>query len=60
MTVKDLIKQLIELPPEAEIGIAVSHDKICRMADVGVICEEPFGILKPNLAYIEFYPQEEL
>lgn len=51
MTVQEVIKQLIELPMDAELVVATTRDEMRNI--IGVILEGPFGIFKPHLAYIE-------
>lgn len=54
MKVHELAKQLLDLPWDAEIGVALPGEDIHPIGLVGCIPEGPLGIYKPNLCYIEF------
>ena len=53
MTVQELMRQLIELPMEAQVTAAIDKDTMRHIDLLGVIPEGPLGIYKPGLVYLE-------
>ena len=58
MTVRELVTQLMQLPMDATIAVALDQDKMVHIENSGQIPEGPLGIYKPKLCYIELSGDE--